>query len=293
MKFYCIIDSPDHIHNPEAFDFLRQACEARDVTFVPLAADDFDYSTDPTVFLESGALLYRLSISSRSRLLEKLIRRNDTISLHEALPATATTSDWGSVISLLHAGLPIIPTIFGVSVLHVDRLDEYVQKLGGFPVILKATGGSHGQSVMRVDSVESLRSVIGFVTNKASAEFALRKYIHSAQHIRCVVVGDRVVDAVRYLPQPGDFRTNANATPQVEAFTRTVQTEEVFALAEKAVAHRGYALGGVDILIDEQQKLHIAEVNAPCNFARNQMHTGTDIGGAIVEYLLAKAAQNS
>jgi len=291
MKFYCIVDDLDTIHNPEAFDFLRSACEARGISFVPLVADTFDYSVDTTTYLEENSILYRLSISKRSRLLEGLVARADTATLLVPTSRAANSSDWGSVIAFMHAGLPIIPTIFGVSTLQKDVLPAYAEKLGGFPIVLKSSGGSHGNSVIRADSIESLRSIIGFVSNEKSAQFVLRKYIHNAQHIRCVVVGKTVVDAIKYLPQPGDFRTNTSATPQVESYARTPETEQVFALAEKAVALRGYALGGVDILIDEDGTAMIAEVNAPCNFGRNQMNTGVDIAGKIVDYLLARREQ--
>ena len=63
----------------------------------------------------------------------------------------------------------------------------------------------------------------------------------------------------------------------------------IFALAERAVAALGLEFGGVDILVDEQGTATIAEVNFPCNFARNQMNTGTDVAGLLVDHLMAKS----
>lgn len=291
MKFYCIVDDLEHIHNPEAYEFLRKACEARDITFVPIEVESFDFSIATNDFLEQDAMLYRLSISRRAKLLEGLLARADTATLYRDRTRYAHVADWGNVIALERDGLPIIPTIFGVSMTQEKYLKDYVQKLGGFPVVLKSSGGSHGNSVMRVDSIESLRSVLGFVSTPDSAEFVLRKFIKNAEHIRLVVVGDHVVDAVRYFPQTDDFRTNTGNKPHVEPYARTADVENIFVMAEKAITSRGYALGGVDVLIDEDGEAFIAEVNAPCNFGRNQMNTGVDIAGMIVDYLLDRRKQ--
>ena len=48
--------------------------------------------------------------------------------------------------------------------------------------------------------------------------------------------------------------------------------------------------GGVDILEHSSGRLYVLESNNPCYFASAQLAIGTDVSGAIVEYLLQKAS---
>lgn len=289
MKFYCIRGAHKAPHNEEAFNYLREACQQRGIEFVVLAVDDFDFSIDFSQTLETPSMLYRLGLGGQALLLEALLLKDGVATLYGTSESLfARGFEWGAVIRMQKTGLPVIPTIYNVNAAHDGHLVGYAEKLGGFPIILKAAGGSHGSAVMRIDSLESLRSVVGFVADRENARFVLRKFIPEARHIRLVVIGDKVADAIRYLPQANDFRTNAVSVPQVEAFPRTVETEYIFSIAERAVKELGLEFGGVDVLVDPEGNAYIAEINFPCNFARNQMNTGVDIAGMIVDYLMSK-----
>lgn len=286
MKFYCIIRSEQNIVNPDTYRLLQEACRARSIEFIPLETDKIDYSkTDDLVV--SGSLLYRLAGGTRPALLEALLS-DKVVTLRKDISALmAREFAWGSAIRVKQAGVPIIPTIFNVSRLHDSHLLQYVESLGGFPVVLKSSGGSHGAGVMVIDSIRSLRSVMDYVSDATSADLVLRQYIHNARHLRVVVLGDQVVDCIEYRPQPNDFRTNAVQVPQVDKVEEV--PEEIAAHAVAAVTAQGLEFGGVDVLIAEDGQHYIAEVNHPCNFARNQMNTGVDIAGNMIDYLCAKA----
>ncbi|HSW99947.1 MAG TPA: hypothetical protein VLH38_02845 [Patescibacteria group bacterium] len=287
MKLYCIITRAAQKES-HSYRYFEQACVQRNIELVPVQADTFDYAQDMSQFVETPSMLYRMGIGERTAILEALLFRPGVATFYNNVSYIFTRNGWGPTIMQDAAGLPTIPTVFNVARDQEDHFEQYAEHLGGFPLILKASGGSHGASVLRVDSLESLRSVVGYVAD-GTASFALRKYIHDATHLRMVVVGDQVVDAIRYLPQPGDFRTNAVAVPQVEAYARTDETAPYFELAIKAVAAEDIEFGGVDILLDAQGAPYIAEINFPCNFSRNQMTTDVDVAGSMIDYLLAKA----
>ena len=289
MKLYCIVSNEKKGHNQECVNFLQQACEKRDIEFVMLDATAFNYGQDIAAFVETPALVYRVATTRRAVLLEALLLRDGVATMYDD-PANLYRRmfPWNATERLKRAGLPIIPTVLNVSMEQEQYLASYVDILGGFPIVLKGSGGSHGASVLRLDSMESLRSVLGYVTADKSRLFALRKFIHGATHLRMVVVGDKVVDAIRYFPQPNDFRTNAVQVPKVEAYAQTPENQQYFDVAVASVRTLGLEFGGVDVLVDEAGEAYIAEVNFPCNFARNQMNTGVDVAGAIVDHLAAK-----
>lgn len=287
MKLYCIIREQDDISNPNTYTLLKKATEDRGIEFVPIESDNFDYAKGLSL-LETNAIMYRIGRGDRAALLQVLMAGKGIIGLFKNVDALLSRNfSWGSAIRMEQAGLPIIPTIFNVSKNEDSRLKEYVETLGGFPIIVKSSGGSHGEGVMKIDSINSLRSVVGFISDTQSATFVLRKFVNSARHFRLVVVGDKVVDTIEYDTQSDDFRTNAVAVPTVA--DRNDVSDDIKQIAIKAVAVLDLEFGGVDILIDESGAAYVAEVNFPCNFARNQMNTGTDVAGQLVNYLVEKA----
>ena len=285
MKFYCIIRSRTDIQNPDTYNLLKKAVTVRGLEFVDLETNVIDYDRLDEI-VETNSLLYRIAGGGRSSLLEVLLSDRTTTLKHDISAILSRGSSWGSAIRMKQVGLPVIPTIFNVSRTHTARMGAYVEKLGGFPVILKSAGGSHGSGVMKFDTLESLQAVLDYISDDKTRDLVLRRFIANAQHLRLVVVGDQVVDTIRYRPQEDDFRTNAVAVPQVDPVTDV--SEKILADAVRAVHCQGLEFGGVDILVDEVSDHFIAEVNFPCNFARNQLNTGTDIAGHIVDYLVKK-----
>lgn len=286
MKFYCIIRSKDDITNPDTYELLRAAVESRGIEFVPLEANNFDYARGIDA-LEEGAMVYRVARGDRASLLEVLLGAKSAQGLYRSTDALLSRRfSWGSAIRMQNAHVPIIPTIYNVSKHEDGRLKGYVEELGGFPIIVKTSGGSHGEGVMKIDSISSLRSVLGFISDDRSAEFVLRKFISSARHLRLIVLGGEVLDTIEYNTQADDFRTNAVAVPTV--VPRNDIGDDLKKIAIDATAALGLEFGGVDLLIDETGKAYVAEVNFPCNFARNQMNTGTDVAGKLVDYLVKK-----
>jgi len=288
MILYCIIKSENAIANLNTYNLLKKACEDRGVEFIPLEADTLNYATIYDEIVE-GSLLYRLASSHRAALLEALLDDKVITLRKDNASLLSRAFGWGSALRLERAGVSIIPTIYNVSRNHDAQLQDYVKRLGGFPIVLKSSGHSHGAGVMMLNSLGSLRSVLDYISDETTSNLVLRKYIANARHLRLVVVGNKVADSIEYLPQPGDFRTNAVATPQVKQLSFV--DPKITADAIKAVEVLGLEFGGVDVLIDEEDNFYIAEVNHPCNFARNQLNTGVDISGMMVDALLKKANQ--
>lgn len=287
MKFYCIVRNINDIQNPDTYSLLEKAATSRGVEFIPLEADFVAYhNLDGLV--ERDSLLYRLAGGAMPARLEALLSDRTVTLKKDASAVLARGSMWGSAIRLMHAGLPIIPTVFSVTGGDRAVIDDYVNYLGGIPVVLKAAGGSHGDGVMKYDDLDSLYATLSTFSKVELRDVVLRRFIPNARHLRLVVLGDRVLDTIEYQPQPNDFRTNAVAEPQVHGVNDA--PEDIIADAVESVRVQGLEFGGVDILVADDGKHYIAEVNFPCNFARNQLNTGADIAGEMLDYLIAKRA---
>lgn len=181
-----------------------------------------------------------------------------------------------------YLGIPVPKT---VSYLPKDRdaLLRCVDRLGGFPVCLKALGGSHGVGVMRVDSEQSLFSVSDYLRAQGET-VVMKEYCDVTSSARLVVLGDKVIDSIEYSAPRGDFRSNEGDTPNVAP---KQFSEMINGIAVRAVKALGLEFGGVDIMITNEGA-KVAEVNYPCFFPRCQMLTGVDIAGQMVKYLAEK-----
>jgi len=282
MKFYCIVNDERNLSNPDIFQLLKDSVSKAGLEWRVVQSM---VEPAPTFRLAKGDILYRLSINARSKLYENLLLNDDVASYYAKSEVSYMRAPWTAAKRMQDAGVRIIPTVYGARLEADALLKEQVKTLGGFPVILKASGGSHGSSVLQIDSISSLKSVLGYVTASDSSNFVLRRFIKNARHLRMIVIDGKVVDTIEYQLQPDDFRTNAVKIPNV----KPVKEPKFEALAVCAVQSLGLDFGGVDVLVDGDGVGFIAEVNTPCNFARNQLNTGVAISDIIVDFLMKKS----
>lgn len=286
--FYCIANSELISTSVRRnFELLTDACRRRSLTFTHITVPSTAYSVDDIPLLGEGGL-YRLTTGLRCAQYTLAIKaRNPQLQTWEIAPPPrpiASGIPWNQAIVGLADGIACIPTLFGItSTVDADLLDRIQAHLGGFPVILKMIGASHGFGVMRIDSAQSLKTVLGhFLNPENEPRYALRKYIADAQHYRLVVIDEQVISTITYETPTDDFRTNA--TPDIKVAKADAPTV-VANLAVAAVTSADVRFGGVDILVDRAGNSYVAEVNTPCNFSRNQDITGVDVADAIVSML--------
>lgn len=288
MKFHLITHQTNAIGSEtKTAQFLENACRERGVECVRYNVMEygsaFTYLTLPK--LGKGDLLYRNSRGQVARNTERLLNG-------EAV--TTFYSDWryanfarsASWFTHIKYGLPVVPSYPGIPQTY-DELDACVASLGSFPIIIKVTGGSLGVGVMRIDSMQSLRSVLDYLTLK-KVSVMLRKYIPHKFYVRAVVVGDKVVASKAAYVHEGEFRTNTlqSATRKREEKILPVALQDKVV---QAVRTLGVETGGVDLLFDKEGEAYIAEVNFPNDFSTAQKVTGIDVAGAMLDHLIKKA----
>jgi hypothetical protein len=267
--------------NRHTTELLEQACKYRSIRHLAIDPAVFNYLEAPQ--LKPGDLLYRDATDRRSRLVEKFLTQPDTATFYRSYERALQLPTNFSYLIHEKMGIPIPPTIY-----HITRdralLQRYVDHLGGFPIILKSIGSSHGVGVMKIDSVTSLFSIADHLLTESN-NIIMRKFIDTKRHGRFIVLGNAVIDTIEYEAPADDFRTNVGAKPNVKPrqYEQSVQD-----IAVSAVKVLGLEFGGVDVIFDSSGAPYVIEVNFPCNFARAQSTTGVDIAGLMVDYLMAK-----
>ncbi|MDR3169940.1 MAG: hypothetical protein LBU27_09760 [Candidatus Peribacteria bacterium] len=135
MKLFFIVKA--HNPNSDIRNFLQQACNQRTIEFVEVIPETFNYLT---VSVQPHDLLYRASATDACKAIECFLLMKGVVSYHiNVLRGMSIIND--SFYLNQKEALPIIPTIPDIS--NKQALPAYVEALGGFPIIVKATGGSH------------------------------------------------------------------------------------------------------------------------------------------------------
>lgn len=277
--FYCVNDGV-----PESTTrLLREACATRSVDYQEIHAPLFDYRDERQ--LEPGDLLYRPAVSFTAIRVEQFLYA-DGVSTFYRDPEGVYFNPMAASLLFQRAGLDV-PLTFYCPTPDRGLLSGYVERLGGFPVVVKMLGYSRGIGVIRVDSLPALYSVMDFATAEGKTP-QLMAYVDEAVHWRLTVVGDRVASAYRNTQEIDDFRTYASESH--EDFTAPAPPG-MAELAVGAVRALRYEFGGVDVLQHPSGRLYLLESNFPCYFATAQEVIGTDIAGMMLEHLIAKSAR--
>ncbi|OHB20056.1 MAG: hypothetical protein A2854_02000 [Parcubacteria group bacterium RIFCSPHIGHO2_01_FULL_56_18] len=286
MTFHAIVSST----NRAVDQLLREACSTRHIMYRAHDPATFDFSHLKP--LPAGDMLYRASAprsgTNGARAIEKYLVHEAVATFYTHVSSAGFAYDASTIVHqyLLFQknGLSLPRTILHVNTNH-ELLAAYVEYVGGFPVVLKTTHGSHGIGTMRIDSLPSLYSVLDF-TREAGQNVLLQQNIHTNASARLIVVGDRVVDSIEYVHPPDDFRSNVGTTPRVQAKKFSREIEQLAIAATHAL---NLEAGGVDILVDQSGKAYLAEVNFPFNVARAQNLTGVDTSGFMIDFLVEKS----
>jgi ribosomal protein S6--L-glutamate ligase len=157
-----------------------------------------------------------------------------------------------------------------------------IARVGGAPLVIKLVEGTQGVGVVLASTDSAAESVIS-AFRQLEADILIQEYVEEAKggDTRALVVGDRVVAAMRRQAPPGDFRSNLHRGGQAVRATLD-QGEE--ALAVRAAQTVGLDIAGVDMIASVRGPL-ILEVNASPGLEGIEGATGVDVAEAIVEYI--------
>jgi hypothetical protein len=265
----------------ETVRLVHDSCEERAIEFIEVDAAPFDF--EPCFRAEPGDMLYCAGVTVAAGFVEQHLYQQGVATFYLS-PEGPVVRKFNPLLVLQRAGVPV-PRWVHVTTRDRDTLRRYVERIGGFPVVLKFPGFSRGTGVMRIDSMPSLFSVLDYTLCNGNYP-ALCAYVDPAIHWRAVVVGDRVVSHYRNVTEEDDFRTCGSNREQDYRAPAPAGLEDV---AVNAVRALGHEFGGVDILEHSSGRLYVVESNHPCYFASAQLAIGTDVSGAIVQYLFEKS----
>jgi len=172
-----------------------------------------------------------------------------------------------------------------------DSIDIALEKIGGkFPVIIKTITGAEGIGVSKIESYESLKSVLQSLW-KHEAEIILQEYMEIKHDVRTLVLDGKICASVKRIKSSGgkEFRTNKALGNDTAPYKLSQEEKD---LIRKAYKISGCYYAGVDH-ITHNGKHYILEVNgSPGSGAAPYMgyhpgHEGKELSGEeLVGYVL-------
>jgi ribosomal protein S6--L-glutamate ligase len=170
-----------------------------------------------------------------------------------------------------------------------DRYDVLpaIERVGGAPVVIKLLEGTQGIGVILAPDNNVAAAIIETLQS-TKQNVLIQEFITESKgkDIRALVVGDRVVAAMRRQAQGDEFRSNVHRGGSVEA----VQLEPSYERAAvRAAQIMGLRVAGVDMLESNDGPL-IMEVNSSPGLEGIETATDLDVAGAIIDHIANQVA---
>lgn len=208
-----------------------------------------------------------------------------THTLNSSLSISRSRDKLRSMQMLARKGIGLPITGFAHS---PDEVPDLIQMVGGAPLVVKLLEGTQGIGVVLCETRQAAESVIeaflGLDTN-----ILVQEYIKEAggADIRCFVIGDKVVAAIKRQAAPGEFRSNLHRGGSAAVVKITPEERKTAVRAAKIM---GLQVAGVDILRSNHGPV-VMEVNSSPGLEGIEMATGKDVAGMVIEHLLKELSE--
>jgi RimK family alpha-L-glutamate ligase len=154
----------------------------------------------------------------------------------------------------------------------------------GFPCVVKVITGTQGVGVYLCEKRRDFNKFMEFIHNVGiSKTLLLQEYMGSnpGEDLRVLVIGGKVIGAMKRIGPKGDFRANISNGGSGEKFNIT---PEIDFIARETARILNLHIAGIDLLFDND-KFVVCEANSAPGFKGFEKYCGVDIAKLIVEYI--------
>ncbi len=180
-----------------------------------------------------------------------------------------------------------VPTPRFALVFGVDQARLAIERLGGFPVVIKPTLGSWGRLLAKVNDNDSLEAIIEHKEVLGSPQqkaYYIQQYVKKpGRDIRTFVIDGKTICAI-YRDSP-HWITN---TARGGVATNCPVTKDLQSLCKRASDAVGGGILSMDVF-EAENGLQINEINHTTEFKNSEKPTQVSISGAIVDYCVTIA----
>ncbi len=204
--------------------------------------------------------------------------------LNESVAITRARDKLRSLQLLSRKGIGLPITGFASA---PDDVPDLIDMVGGAPLVIKLLEGTQGIGVVLAETRKAAESVIEAFMG-LDADIMVQEFVKEAggADIRCFVVGDKVIAAMKRQAKEGEFRSNLHRGGSASLVRITPAERKTAVDAAKAV---GLNVAGVDILRSSRGPL-VMEVNSSPGLNGIEAATGKNVAAMIIEFIERNAA---
>jgi ribosomal protein S6--L-glutamate ligase len=163
-----------------------------------------------------------------------------------------------------------------------DDVDDLIKMVGGAPLVIKLLEGTQGIGVVLAETKGAAESVIEAFMG-LQANILVQEFIKEAggADIRCFVIGEKVVAAMKRQGKEGEFRSNLHRGGSANLIRITPEERST---AVRAAQTMGLNVCGVDLLRSNHGPV-VMEVNSSPGLGGIEAATGKDVAGLIIDFI--------
>ncbi|RUO80343.1 30S ribosomal protein S6--L-glutamate ligase [Idiomarina tyrosinivorans] len=202
-----------------------------------------------------------------------------TYPLNESVAISRSRDKLRSLQLLSRKGIGLPTTGFASQ---PQDIPDLIEMVGGAPLVIKLLEGTQGIGVVLAETRQAAESVIEAFMGLQS-NIMVQEYIKEAggADIRCLVIGDKVIAAMKRQAKSGEFRSNLHRGGSASLVKLTPAER---ATAVKAAKTMGLNVAGVDILRSNHGPL-VMEVNSSPGLEGIETATEKDVAGQIISFI--------
>jgi len=162
---------------------------------------------------------------------------------------------------LAASNLPVPKTMLARSPINIDLIDKMI----GFPVVVKTISGAQGSGVFLCESKSHLEDLMQLIdTAKTTKNFIIQEFIHNSRgrDLRVFIIGGRIIACMERVSKDGSFKANFSRGGEVRKYP---VNEEIEWLATESSRILGLDITGVDLLFDGEH-FKVCEANSSPGF---------------------------
>ena len=172
---------------------------------------------------------------------------------------------------------------------NMDKLNEAIESIGGYPFIFKAVKGTQGDTVFLINDINTAKKIISEYIYERRP-FLIQEFISDSEgsDIRCFVIEKEVVAVMKRTAKFGDFRSNIHAGG-LGSMTKITHEERKMAI--DAANFLNLPIAGVDILRSNNGP-KLLEVNSSSGLKEIERVTSINIAHKIIKLVEKMVYEN-
>jgi RimK family alpha-L-glutamate ligase len=157
----------------------------------------------------------------------------------------------------------------------------------GFPCVVKVVTGSYGKGVYLCERKRDFSKLMEFIKSLGTSKtLIVQEYLgqRPGEDLRVLVIGGKVIGAMKRIGPEGDFRANITNGGTGERYELT---DEIDFIARETARVLNLHIAGIDLLFDEKG-FRVCEANSAPGFKGFEHYCDVNVADLIADYISYK-----